>query len=474
MPNPQTTQKLQELLVTYQTQISKYRIAFKHNDGVIDGIEEAALDQIEDMIRKVNNELVLRGGGGTHQEAEITGDLQELRQEVRRALDQYVEKMEAEARAVADWLLANWRAFFLATSSQPGISASQDLLKKTIGGVLSGGTNEAMKALGKRAAKGLAKSLVKGGVIAGATVIGGTIGNVPGAVVGFIVGVIVDVCVNLVWDMLTPNGEMLAVMKTNAAANSFLDKVQKELIAKREEQIKLLNEFASNSRDAIAIHENTEELLEAISGMRAATNSIIPPNVGDRSLTDALLKLWVKENAGDDSDDPNQYGAAEEQWEDVVEHLQEGNHLPKGDGIVRQRDVFVHQLRSEINRFGLNVGNQGYVQLVKKVDEIKNLATADMVLLRFNTYELTFSEKDVVNAENFIKQCNYTYDGGWMSTGGESVIRNKKPLTFKIKIQLTEDENSVFVDSFDYYIHLNDDDIEFYASAKSSWSEGID
>lgn len=474
MPKPQTTQKIQELLGTYEAQISKYRIIFKQNDGVIDGIEEAALDQMEDMIRKIKNELVLRGAGSTNREVLIGEDIVELRKEVRRALDEYVEKMEAEARAVADWLLANWRAFFLATTSQPGISASQDLLKKTVGGALSGGANEAMKALGKRAAKGLAKSLVKGGIIGGAVAIGGVVGNVPGAVVGFIVGVIVDVCVNLVWDLLTPNGEMLAVMKTNTAVNNFLDKVQKELITKREEQIRLLNEFASNSRDAIAIHESTEDLLGALGAMRTATNSITPPNVDDRSLTDALLKLWVKENAGDDSDDPNKYGAADEQWDQAVERLQDGNHLPKGDGIVRQRDVFVHQLRSEMNRFGLNIGNQGYTQLVKKVDDIKNLATAAIVLQRFNKYELTFSENDIVNAENFIKQSNYTYDGGWLTTGGESVVRNKKPLTFKIKIQLTEDENSVFVDSFDYYIHLNDDDLEFYASAKASWSESID
>jgi len=460
MPNPQTTQKLQELLVTYQTQIDKYRIAFKHNDGVIDGIEEAALDQIEDMIRKVNNELVLRGGGGTHQEAEITGDLQELRQEVRRALDQYVEKLAAEARAVSDWILGNWLDFFLHTSSKPGISASQDLLKKTIGGVLSAGTNEAIQALGKRAAKGLAKSLVKGGIIGGAVAIGGTVGNVPGAVVGFIVGVIVDTCVNLVWDMLTPNGEMLAVMKTNAAVRSFFSDVQAQVIAKREEQIKLLNEFASNSRDAIAIHENTEELLEAINAMRTATKSIGSTNIGDRSLTDALLKFWVKENAGDDADDPNKYGASDGEWGKVVEHLQEGNHLPKGDGIVRQRDVFVHQLRAELKRFGLNIESQGYTKLVKDVDAMKDLATAAMVLQRFDAYELTFSEKDVVNAEHFIQQGNYTCDWSDMTTKGEAVVRNRKPFSFKIKIQLTEDENSVFVDSFDYYIHLSEENIE--------------
>lgn len=474
MPNPKTTEKLKELLITYSEQIGKYRIIFKQNDGVIDGIEEAALDQMEDMIGKISDELKIRSEGGRDLEVQISEDIEELRKEVLNALDEYVEKLKAEARAVADWLLANWRDFFLATSSQPGITASQDLLKKTIGGVLSAGTNEALKALGKRAAQGLAKSLVKGGIIAGATVIGGTIGNVPGAVVGFIVGVIVDVCVNLVWDMLTPNGEMIAVMETNAAVSSFLDKVQKEVIAKREEQIKLLSEFASNSRDAIAIHESTEDLLEAINGMRAATSSINPPNVGDRSLTDVLLKLWVKENAGDDSDDPNKYGAADEQWEDVVERLQDGNHLPKGDGLVHQRDVFVHQLRAELNRFGLNIGSDPYTQLVKKVEAIQDTATASSIFLRFNAYELTFSEKDVVNAENFIQQCNYTCDWSDMTIKGENVVRNKHPFSFKIKMQLTEDENSIFIDSFNYYIHLSEENIEWYAIAKASWSEDID
>jgi hypothetical protein len=474
MPNPQTTQKLKQLMVKYQANIDKYRIAFKKNDGKIDAIEASALDQLEDMIRKINNELVLRGAGSSERVVEISKDLQELRQETRRALDAYVETLEAEARAVADWLLANWLEFFLRTTSQPGISASHDLIKKTIGGALSAGTNEALKALGKKAAQGLTKSLVKGGIIAGATVLGGTIGNVPGAVVGFIVGVIVDVCVNLVWDMVTPNGEMLAVMRTNEAVLNYFKGVQNKLIAKREEQIKKINDFASNSRDAIDIHENTEELLEAISAMRSVTGSIDSPTTSDITLKNALLQIWVKENAGDDSDDPNKYGAADEQWERAVEHLQEEEVLPKGDGITHQSDVFVHQLRAEMNRFGLNTNNQAYKKLVKKVDTIKQVANASTVFQQFNNYELIFTENDVVDAEHFIQQCNYTYDGGGLSTGGETVIRNKKPLTFKIKVLLTKDENSVFVDSFDYYIHLNDEDIEFYASAKASWSEDID
>ena len=79
MPNPQTTKKLQELLITYEAQLGKYRIAFKRNDGVIDGIEKTALDEIGDMIFKIRNELKLRKAGGRHREAQITGDLQELR-----------------------------------------------------------------------------------------------------------------------------------------------------------------------------------------------------------------------------------------------------------------------------------------------------------------------------------------------------------------------------------------------------------
>ena len=164
MANPQTTKKLQQLLETYQTQLGKYRIAFKQNDGIIDGVEEAALDEIEDMIRKISNELTLRNAGSTQREVQTSDDLEALRRQVRIAFDQFIAKSEAELRAVADWLLANWLDFFLRTTSKPGLSTSQDLLKKTVGGALSAGTNEALKALGKRAASGLTKSLVKGGI----------------------------------------------------------------------------------------------------------------------------------------------------------------------------------------------------------------------------------------------------------------------------------------------------------------------
>lgn len=474
MPNPQATQKLQQLLTTYQAQLAKYRVAFKRNDGVIDDLEEAVLDEIEDMIRKINNELVLRGAGSTKREVDMSGDLDELRRQVRRALDQYVDKLEAETRAVADWLIANWLEFFLRTTSKPGLSASQDLLKKTVGGALSAGTNEALKALGKRAAQGLTKSLVKGGFIAGATVIGASVGNVPGAIIGFIVGVIIDVCVNLVWDMLTPNGEMLAVMRTNTAVRGFFADIQAKIIAEREKQIGLLNEFAESSRTAIDIHENTEELLEAMNAMRAITSSVKPISASDRSLADTLLKIWVKENAGDDSDDPNKYGVADEQWEEAVDHLQDQRQLPKGDGIVGQRDVFVHQLRAELQRFGLNTGSNAYKTLAQSVSAVINTSSASSMHSRFDNYELTFSQNDVENAENFIQHCNYTCDWSDMTTKGAAAVRDRKPFTFKITLQLTTDERSVFVDYFEYRINLRSQDIEWYAISKASWSEGID
>lgn len=474
MPNPQTTQKLNQLLLTYEAQLVKYRIAFQRNDGIIDGIEEAALDEIADMIQKIKNELVLRNAGSTAREVTISEDLQELRQEVRRALDQYVETLEAEARAVADWLLANWLDFFLRTTSKPGLSASQDLIKKTLGGALSAGTNEALKALGKRAASGLAKSLTKAGIIAGATAIGGTIGSVPGAIIGFLVGVIIDVCVNLIWDLLTPNGEMLAVMRTNAAVRGFFSDIQTQIIAEREKQINLLNEFAENSRKAIDIHENTDELLEVLGAMRTTTNSINSPVVNDRSLTDALLKLWVKENAGDDSNDPNKYGAAEEQWEEAVEHLQDRNYLPEGDGIVNQHDVFVHQLRSELIRLGLNIQSHPYTLLLREAAAMQSQSTATMVLNYFDEYELTFTQNDIENPQNFIQHCNYTCGWSDMSTRGAAAVHDKKPITFKIKLDLTEDEGSVFIDSFDYRIHFRSEDLEWHAIAKASWSENID
>lgn len=296
------------------------------------------------------------------------------------------------------WYSNNLENFYMDTTSSPGLSTGADIVKRTSGTLFSTAT----KSAGKSAFKSIGVTLAKSALSKAATIaiaektaekIFKTFAHVALAWVG---GIALDVVLVYIHDSFTPNETDLAILRNNDKIKAFCqtlrDKINAQINTKIEEVKREFNQIDATIRKIndvnmlLAIKKQVEqEHLKIKKGLKTSLQKS-----KSKALYAELLSNWVKENAGDDSDDPAKDGSNEAQWNKAVKILQgldknqdttddkfdlaDKTHYQFLHGTVHeltgQADTCMHQLIRKLDKMGLNKKQKNVQKLLASLGKL--------------------------------------------------------------------------------------------------------
>ncbi|MFK7798061.1 MAG: hypothetical protein AB8E82_11455, partial [Aureispira sp.] len=233
----------------------------------------------------------------------VMTELGKLKETTRRKIQEFNTLYVFYSNDYGSYLRKNLSFFFTNTTTSPGLSVGADFVNKLIAGATS---DRASLLLEKVGGKALVEKKIAGGITALATALGGAAGNAPGAVAGFLVGTAIDVFVNYVLGGILPSDAEQAIVENQKIINKYTEQLENHvgniISTSQKNMIKTIN----IDQDLVYISKEAKEV-EFIykvyaQGADFLSKQKIPENL---NLANALLKIWLKENAGDDADDGN-------------------------------------------------------------------------------------------------------------------------------------------------------------------------
>jgi len=197
----------------------------------------------------------------------------------------------------------------------------------------------------------------------------------------------------------------------------------------------------------------------------------IPDNL---NLANALLKIWLKENAGDDADDGNRY-VSDDQWDTNLETLRESGAITGGEGgLSNEWDTFIYQFESELTRWGILHNCSAIIAEMRACTSKEN--SIEGIYDEYHQKKIKLGIGTVItDFDTFFKMVQKTDDSFSYGTPISNHMKQSfedGTMEFAIVINLSKDENSLFITHFDYI--LKDEVQSIGIKNPRTWSENID
>jgi hypothetical protein len=404
----------------------------------------------------------------------VIDDLPKLKETTRQKIREFGDAYDKYFIAYSTYLRTNLTTFFVVTSTSPGLSASKDFVNKLVAGASS---NRAVLLLKKVGGSAFIERKISGGITAVATALGATAGNAPGAVAGFLVGTAIDIFVNYVLGNFLPNDAEHAIVENQKIITKYLEELETKLQAERSSSQERMDKILKIDDDLVYLSKDIDELVFIFNfyaqGVDFLKKMVVPSN---NYLAHTLLKVWVKENAGDDADDGSRY-VQDPQWAEGLETLREEYYITGKYGLSNERDLFIFQFEAELERWGMLGTTRALIENLRECVADENLLIEDIQKKYSNKRIWFYAGKEIQNYESFLTFLDKTYDNYYMYGDlNKRLLREsfeKGTLEFSISFNLYIDQNSLFITNFDY--ELKDDTMDVHTIKEVySWGENID
>jgi hypothetical protein len=323
--------------------------------------------------------------------------------------------------------------------------------------------------------KALVEKKIAGGITALATALGGAAGNAPGAVAGFLVGTAIDVFVNYVLGGILPSDAEQAIVENQKLINAYIQQLNKAIKDRIFSSKAKMSKIINIDQDLVYISKETKEV-EFIykvyaQGVDFLSKQKIPDNL---TLANALLKIWLKENAGDDADDGNRY-VSDDQWDTNLKTLRANGVITGGEGgLSNEWDTFIYQFEAELARWGILDNCRTIIDEMHACTSKEN--SIEGVYGEYHQKKIKLGIGTVItDFDTFFKQVKQTDDSALYGIPIDNHMKKSfedGTMEFAIVINLSKDENSLFITHFDYI--LKDDVQSIGIKNPRMWSENID
>jgi hypothetical protein len=402
----------------------------------------------------------------------IIEELGKLKETTRRKIQAFNEIYGNYCTAYELYLQKNLEVFFNSTTTSQGLSVGADFVNKLIAGATSDRTSLLLEKVGGKA---LVEKKIAGGMTALATALGGAAGNAPGAVAGFLVGTAIDVFVNYVLGGILPSDAEQAIVENQKLINAYIQQLNKAIKDRIFSSKAKMSKIINIDQDLVYISKETKEV-EFIykvyaQGVDFLSKQKIPDNL---TLANALLKIWLKENAGDDADDGNRY-VSDDQWDTNLKTLRANGVITGGEGgLSNEWDTFIYQFEAELARWGILDNCRTIIDEMHACTSKEN--SIEGVYGEYHQKKIKLGIGTVItDFDTFFKQVKQTDDSALYGIPIDNHMKKSfedGTMEFAIVINLSKDENSLFITHFDYI--LKDDVQSIGIKNPRMWSENID
>lgn len=402
----------------------------------------------------------------------VIDDLPKLKETTRRKIQEFSKTYYSYSYDYGSYLRLNLATFFTSTTSSPGLNVSSDFVNKLVAGATSDRTSFLLEKVGGKA---FIEKKIGGGITAVATAIGGATGNAPGAVAGFLVGTAIDVFVNYILGNFLPSDAEQAIAENQGMINTYLEKLENDVKNKIVASQDKMNNIVEVDADLLYLTEDKDEVLFIYEIYDKGVDFLKKQKISEsKNLANSLLKIWLKENAGDDADDGNRY-TNDAQWDKNLQTLREDYSVMGGDGgLANEPDVFIYQFESELQRWGILDNCRAIVATMRKCIEAEN--DVEGIYKEYHQKKIWFhTGKEIKDFDTFFKFLQQTDDHIGYGTPIYNHIKksfDSGTMEFAISLNLSIDEQSLFVTNFEYL--LKDDTQNIGISNTRSWNENID
>lgn len=404
--------------------------------------------------------------------ASVMEELGKLKETTRRKIQEFNGLYVEYSNLYGSYLRKNLINFFTSTTTSPGLSVGADFVNKLIAGSTS---DRASLLLEKVGGKALVEKKIAGGITALATALGGAAGNAPGAVAGFLVGTAIDVFVNYVLGGILPSDAEHAIVENQKIINKYTEQLENHvgnrISASQKNMIKTIN----IDQDLVYISKEAKEV-EFIykvyaQGVDFLSKQTIPDNL---NLANALLKIWLKENAGDDADDGNRY-VSDKQWNTNLKTVRDSAFITGGEGgLSNEWDTFIYQFESELERWGILHNCRAIIDEMRACTSKEN--SIEGVYDEYHQKKIKLGlGRAITDFDAFFKMLQKTDDSFAHAAPVSNHLKKSfedGTMEFAIIINLYKDENSLFITHFDYI--LKDEVQSIGIKNPRLWSENID
>lgn len=371
-----------------------------------------------------------------------------------------------------------------------------------LGGIVVSYTTSGVSALTGDVVKMLARNAIGEAVevslIAFCTAGGAVIGSVPGAIIGFFVGMTVDFLVNKLSKAVFGDPEKEAIADIKMQISDYMDAAEKQLSKNMDGDLAklgtVIDKWENEIRDIVDINKLStieKSLKQKIQVARDLYKFYNKPN---HPLGNRLLKEWVLENIGDDNDDANDYDydVDEPIWGKAVQLLKDQGALEKtaeelttirhelSTSIINEELTFLSQIRNELRYTSISTKGT-YLQWAKQVRNYAEQVDGDAgkIKEKFDEAQLTFYNKDIINAKNFVDQIEETYDGNLIynyleDLFADNIANGKLMISYRVEISLTIDQGTVVCDCYYYKIIFEEIVRGKRTSTNYTWQEAVD
>jgi hypothetical protein len=396
----------------------------------------------------------------------IIDDLPKLKETTRKKIQEFSQTYYSYSNNYYSYLRLNLATFFISTTSSPGLNVGSDFLNKLVVGAASDRTSFLLEKVGGKA---FVKKKIAGGITALATAIGGVTGNAPGAVAGFLIGTVIDVSVNYVLGNFLPSDAEQAIVENQEIINAYIEKLEKDIKNRVTISQNKMDKIVKIDADLAYLTENKDEVLYIYNIYSQGVDFLKKQKISEsKTLANSLLKIWLKENAGDDADDGNRY-INSAQWDKNLETVRKNYHVMGGDGgLANESDVFIYQFESELERWGIL---ENCCDIIAKMrHDVEKEETIEAVYKQYHQKKIWFhTGKEIKNFDTFFNFLQQTDDH--IGYGAPFYSHIKKDfdsgvMKLAISLNLSIDENSLFITNFEYLLQR--------ADSQRSWNENID
>ena len=402
----------------------------------------------------------------------VINELGKLKETTRRKIQEFNEIYGKYSVSYEFYLQDNLETFFISTTTSQGLSVGADFVNKLIAGATS---DRASLLLEKVGGKALVEKKIAGGITALATALGGAAGNAPGAVAGFLVGTAIDVFVNYVLGGILPSDAEEAIVENQKLINAYTQQLNKaikdRILSSKDKMSKVIN----IDQDLVYISKEAKEV-EFIykvyaQGVDFLSKQKIPEN---QNLANALLKIWLKENAGDDADDGSRY-VSDKQWNTNLETLRKSGVITGGEGgLSNESDTFIYQFEAELARWGILDNCRAIIAEMRNCTSKEN--SIEGIYDEYHQKKIRFGiGKEITDFDAFFRMVQQTDDSALHGTPVYNHMQKsfeEGTMEFSIALHLFKDENSLFITHFEYT--LKDDVQSIGIKNPRVWTENVD